>query len=329
MEELVSTSYEEAAKELERFRSTLDELGAPVEPGSFLDRAILATQQLTADREALRAGGPLPPTDTRAVLRTAVGLRNFASLIESRRAHQDLPALVPHIQLLNKTAPALTTPRSGDADAGNKLLELRFALALMGCADKIDIDHPIKSAATSRPDLVADINASTSVAFECKVPNSIKPSSLLRLFKKAISQIESSRAEYGLVVMSLRNDLPHDEVYQLLHADGPDGPTYNALPNKQSAISVMESYVENRVKEMIAEVSPEAIADELRGKKALPGIGVVVDTVVLVRDEARRPNSAHLSYLHIVKTDWGVAKRLDVVPSWVASINSNLLQRPA
>ena len=135
--------------------------------------------------------------------------------------------------------------------------------------------------------------------------------SLFQLLESGTNQIERSIADVGLVVTSLKNRLPHEGLFpELVPTEGPDGPILGVQRDWANAALALSAIFRERVDEMVKHVGVEEVAHVLRGKKALPAIACPLETVIGV-STGGRPVPTILSFLHTVRMDWGVAKRLD------------------
>jgi hypothetical protein len=85
-----------------------------------------------------------------------------------------------------------------------------------------------------------------------------------------------------------------------------------AFPEYEMARAELSAVLQGRVDEMVGHVGLEPIADTLRSRKALPGLCSPLEAVIAVcPPDGRTPVPTILSYLHTVRLDWGVPKRLD------------------
>jgi hypothetical protein len=87
-----------------------------------------------------------------------------------------------------------------------------MALIISRLTSSLELDHPKHSSGGTNPDVIAELEGSRW-AFACKVMHSDSPKTFLDRVREGIDQIERSDAEYGIVVISLKNLLPHDDYW--------------------------------------------------------------------------------------------------------------------
>ncbi len=252
---------------------------------------------------------------------------NLAQLVTSLAGHPEFHKVVPHLRLLNEGSAAQTRPARAGDQASNKLFELRFGLACLASGHDLELDDPFSTSGGKNPDVLCVMRDGKQWGFACKVSHGDAPMTLFERFREGVDQIERSPAALGLVVVSMKNRLPHDEVFPSLGKDSDGDDLLGALPDYRIARRELSAEVVRRVNEMVQHVSEEQVANELRERKALPGICCPVEAVVAVAPPGGgAPIPTNLSYLHTVRTDWGVAKRLDGAAERILEdINAGLL----
>jgi hypothetical protein len=156
-----------------------------------------------------------PSQDHRKEWREAVALADMLRKVLSADGHPCFDDLWPHILLLlgqANIALNVWNP-SIDADA-NKIFELYMALIISRLTSSLELDDPEHSSGGTNPDVIADLEGARW-AFACKVMHSRSPQTFLNRVREGIEQIENSNADQGIVVISLKNLLPHDDYWTL------------------------------------------------------------------------------------------------------------------
>ncbi|MCK4873346.1 MAG: hypothetical protein KAS72_11525 [Phycisphaerales bacterium] len=194
---------------MERFEQVLGSYGVSIASRSELEAICLEIQDLE-DKRTRRS--PLPEdTDFRAEMSRAMGVLHFAELLVATFDRgRRLDILKPHMELFNGASVAQNVRRIGD-DKANKLFELLLALACMNFGTKVALDHPVTSKGHN-PDVMF-CHADTKWALACKVPNGDSTISAYDNIKSAVSQIDRSDADRGLVVLNARNWINHDSLW--------------------------------------------------------------------------------------------------------------------
>lgn len=210
--------------------------------------------------------------DVRPQYRAMAGVYELSNLILSARAHPKFSQLIPHLRLLNAGSALQNTKSRGNDDASNKLFELLIACMAMQLAENVELDSPEKSTGLN-PDVLATIGG-RRWGFACKVLHSTHPEGFLDHLRKGLDQIQRSPAEVGIVVFSLKNVLPHDELWPL-EAGGPGGDASPAAwASAQDALDALHFHaneIGRRLREQVVNLGDE-ISHEFKGKKSVPAI---------------------------------------------------------
>jgi hypothetical protein len=108
---------------------------------------------------------------------------------------------------------------------------------------------------------------------------------LLANIEKGVQQIEASRAECGVVILTLKNILRHDEFWPIRNpmdvAAGAE-PLYGAYPTFEEASEGVLHAAQTLGNSLLAVIQPDALAGVFRTKKALPGVLYWVHTACCV-----------------------------------------------
>lgn len=203
-------SFEQAGKIVEKFEGVLNSYGVSIASGSELEAICLEIQDLEEKRTRR---SPLPKNaDFRAEMSRAMGVLHFAELLVATfERGRRLDILIPHMKLFNEASIAQNVRQIGD-DKTNKLFELLLALACMDFGTEVALDHPIASQGDN-PDVMFR-HAGIKWALACKVPNGESTISAYDNIKSAVSQIDRSDADRGLVVLNARNWINHDLLWR-------------------------------------------------------------------------------------------------------------------
>ncbi len=296
------TSLADAAAAIDGLEDLLAALGVAITPGSDLEQGSLAVKYM-ADYYQKRARGeslpPWPGANLRDDIQVALSIHNLAQLILSRRTNPSFANLIPHLRLLASGAAAQTRPAPVIDQASNKLFELNLALACLGSTNGLEMENPDGPTKERNPDVLARMTDQRLWGFPCKVVHGDHPQSIWDAIDKGVNQIEVSKAETGLVVVSFKNKLPHDSLFPTLGTDRDGDPILGALPSEDLAVAAHARFVDNQIRAMVDFVTREEIEKRLAGSKALPAIAVPVETAVAIRTPLGAIPSL-LSYLHVL-----------------------------
>lgn len=269
-------SPSEACERVVAFEKLLASRGIPIRQGSKLEAACLLTMELAEHRrEPTRRGRILELRDD---LRAVVGLLQIVGLVLSSESHEDFDQLVPHIRLLNDGSPTQNTFAPKDDQASNKVFELLVALASMSIGRNLRLDDP-NSSDGMNPDVLVTMADGKRWGFACKVVHGDAPMTLFERISDGIEQIERSPADTGIVVVNLKNRLPHDEMLPLLSREPKTGQMLiDAHPRGELVGHRLAEFVKARTMALEEHVGREAIVGAFARRKALPGVLVVAET---------------------------------------------------
>jgi len=306
------TSFEHASLLVDAFERLLASRGVVIGTGSELEHGCLVLKELYEQHMRAKAGMSTAAwPKLRDDLQRSIGILNLMQLILAHAEHPSFDALLPHLRLLSEGAACQTKAAPATDSVSNKLFELRLALACIRTGTDLILDDPVRSSGGKNPDIMCRMRDGRIWGFACKVIHGKAPMSLFQLLESGTNQIERSIADVGLVVTSLKNRLPHEGLFpELVPTEGPDGPILGVQRDWANAALALSAIFRERVDEMVKHVGVEEVAHVLRGKKALPAIACPLETVIGV-STGGRPVPTILSFLHTVRMDWGVAKRLD------------------
>ncbi len=163
----------------------------------------------------------------------------------------------------------LWSPRE-DADA-NKIFELYTALLLLPISQTIELEDPDASANGTNPDVIAEISG-TRWAFACKVMHTDSPKTFLERVEEGVEQIQNCRCDKGLVIVSLKNLIPHDELWNATRGQSGEF-TYSAWPSPEHPIQSMRALCQRYDEGVVDELSlKEALTKRFDSKRAIPAV---------------------------------------------------------
>ncbi len=200
--------------------------GLELPKGSPIEAAGLAAIEML---ETFR--GQIPhdtKKDHRPAWRQAIALGDLLRKLHSGSNSPGFPNLWPHVNLLlqNCNFAQNTAHRREDTD-GDKVFELYIALLLLPLCSALQVDDPVHSAGGKNPDLIAIIDGERW-AFACKVMHSDSPKSLLDRVKDGVRQLKAAKMDKGIVVISLKSVIPHDQLWPVVQ--DPDTKDYIYFP---------------------------------------------------------------------------------------------------
>lgn len=296
------TSFAEAEAAADEFEALLHSLGLSISPGSPLEHGCLLFRGL---RELHTHGAKAAEEreTLAAELQEALGVQHVIKMVLKRKHHPDFASVVPHLALLSNPpkhqGEVATTKRANVRDqAANKLFELCVALAVMEEGTNLDVDHPVASANGSNPDVIATMPDGRRWGFACKVMSSEKPKTLFDRFIDGAEQIERAAVAVGVVVISMKNLLPHDAFLPACGGTG-GGPMLGAIRDKDILQEFLCNEAKRRIHEMVGVVGAEAVVAQTRKfKKTLPVILVpcFVGAAFFVEDNKPVPMLYGIAY---------------------------------
>jgi hypothetical protein len=162
------------------------------------------------------------------------------------------------------------------------VFELYVALLVLPICTRIDLDDPNASSGGKNPDNIAEING-VSWTFACKAMHSPLAKSLLDRVRDGIKQIEATNATKGIVVISLKNVLPHDQLWPVVREPETGDYIYFPYPDCSSVKQRLQSEC-NRYQTELLELlgGPEGFHNVFKGSRAYPAVLVHLCTVVSV-----------------------------------------------
>jgi hypothetical protein len=233
-------TYGEIEELFFEFEKLLRKQSASVPHNSNLERAGLTAMQMLATykKEIPHDYKKDFRNEWRRVLSMADVLRKIISL-------QNYPAfnsIWPHVLLLlgnGEIAQNLWSPKE-DGHA-NKVFELYAGLLALPLCTNIDMDHPQTSSGGKNPDIIATAQ-NTAWGIACKVMHSGLAKSMLDRVREGIEQIDRcSNVQRGLVVVSLKNVISHDDLWPVLKETETEELIYLSASSDKIAVQKMKA----------------------------------------------------------------------------------------
>lgn len=274
-----SYSFSKAQDDFEKFETLLRTKGIPVVPNSDLERLGLSVYDLLFRHEHPEIQNS--NDDIRPFVREALGLNDLVGKVLKIKGNPSFGSLLDHFRLLNKGNPQQNAVTLVTDQASNKLFELLIACALMVHSDEVSLAHPDLEN-TDNPDVLARFGKAL-FGFACKVPHSPNGKTLFGNVRKAVEQINRSKADVGVVIMNLKNLLNHDDLWPILNeTEWKNGaePLFSGYLDSDDATNKLRSEVDQIVESIASEISKEDLVETFFGGKALPAIVFYVPTVV-------------------------------------------------
>ena len=269
------STFAQAEVDADRFEEVLTKHGVAIPEDSELRAGCLAIRALRTRREmAERYQDDL--AGLRSALQMALGTQHLIRLVLRRAEHPEFGALVPHLRLLTNGSAATTVKADVTDRNAAKIFELTVALAALSEGRDLCLDDPQHSKG-GNPDVLVRLGRDDRLwGLACKVMSSESPLTLLQRIEEGAAQIERSPADVGVVVLSMKNILPHTEI--LPQAERDDGRlTLGAASDKRLLSEFVQGEVNRRIFALLDAVGRTEVGRVVRAfGKALPAILVPV-----------------------------------------------------
>ncbi|MDW9616976.1 hypothetical protein [Sinorhizobium meliloti] len=205
-------TFENANTIADEFLTLLSARNITPAQGTGIEGEFLCLTELI---EVWRNPGLAAGADTARVLRNAAGVHDFAAKVLSCRDVSEFSEFDEHLKLIStqklKTTLSQTTENDPLDDTARKLVELYVACLAAHSGVNVRLDHPTSSKGDN-PDILLTYDGQ-EWALAIKTPRSRQGQSLFENIKKAVDQIERSPAEKGLVVISAKNVIDHQALW--------------------------------------------------------------------------------------------------------------------
>jgi hypothetical protein len=193
--------------------------------------------------------------------------------------HPDFGELLQHLGLLVGSAdvsqfsmiPISASP--SEKDTNNKVFELLVAGILFRMLSKIQLDKVRPSKLDKRnPDVIGEFQGKRW-GFACKTCHTKNPKSFLERVEDGIDQIEKADVERGIVIVNLKNMIPHDEIWPAAKNPLSGEWGYGAYQNKDAARTmILQVFTKFEEEVYILTGSRQMFVNKFRGKKAVPRV---------------------------------------------------------
>lgn len=317
------TSFSDVSKQVDMFEELLLKLGLPIKTGSQLEHGCLVLKELLDEHTRALSGDQIESTiEFRDDLQIALGVLNIIQLSLANQDHQNFSSVFSHLKLLGSGSVAQTTPSAYNDDVGNKLFELRLALACLNTGTELEMDDPDVSSKGTNPDILCKMRDGRLWGFACKVIHGDAPMSLFDNLAKGVDQIECSPADIGLVVISLKNKLPHNEIMPLTK-NFLGEPSYGFQQNWQAIKSQLSHKFQTLVFDMVQHVGQDSVSNLFLNKKTLPSLSSPLETTAIIKTSLGS-TPTFCSYLHTATLENGATRFDSHALQILFDINSGL-----
>lgn len=243
--------------------------------------------------------------DHRIEWNKAVALGDMLRKVLRAKDHPRFDRLWSHILLLlGKTNIALNVWNPKEDQDANKIFELYMALVLAPLSPDLEPEDPKHSAAGKNPDVITQLDGSRW-AFACKVMHTDSAETFLQNVRKGVDQIQKSNAEKGIVVISLKNQLTHDEYWlsgrsQTSLADFLAPGVVDTAIVTARLTRICQKYHYQVITQLLG--GPAAFNDIFKNTKAVPTVLLHLCTTVLVPNDGK-PNFRFMRMFGTLSTD--------------------------
>ena len=221
--------FSEADTITDRFLTLLKRYGIDPPVGSNLESELLSlTELMSVIRDPnIVQGHP----DEKRIIRTAAGIYDLAAKILAVDGIPEFDCLVPHLKLIMRSKlpkevdpPSLIQNDKSHDDTSRKIAELYLGTLVAHVCKDLELDHPTRPRGDN-PDLLftlVDGDSAATWRFGIAVKAIGRKAAGQTIFERiqeAGHQIDLSPAERGLIVISAKNDIDHDTLWNTVFAD--------------------------------------------------------------------------------------------------------------
>jgi hypothetical protein len=185
------------------------------------------------------------------------------------------------------------TASPAEKDVNNKVFELFMATVLFRICSDLAFDSPGKSTGKN-PDAIGKFKGKRW-GIACKVSHTENPLTFLERVRDGVEQIEKADVDRGVIIVSLKNLVPHDITWPAkLDKDSGDW-QYLPFPMSDDASMIIQSTYEKFFTSVLEKTNgPQGFESIFAGKKAIsrvllfyctvtscsPRYGVIIPTIV-------------------------------------------------
>jgi hypothetical protein len=197
--------------------------------------------------------------------------------------------LTPHLQLLNEGQVVQTRKASVLDQPANKIFELIVACwAMSSSGVAVRLDHP-RASRGDNPDVLFTYK-SVPWGIACKVPHSINPLTIVDNVREGVRQIQSSAAESGIVILSAKNLIAHEEYFRLINpAEWRAGaePLFQGFRNSGEPVAKLQHELTVLTNSLRSVIGNEALREVFARSKTVPAIVIWGHTISGVEHEGK------------------------------------------
>lgn len=264
------------------FEALLRQYNMQVSRGSPLEDASLAICEMLEIRKNKEVHNK--KLDCRERWRQGLFLADVARKVLYSQSHPDFKNLLEHVRLLlepgnfSQFSAVRLTATSVEKDANNKVFELYIAAILFRICSNLEFDSPARSTGKN-PDAIGEFKG-RRWGIACKVSHTENPLTFLERVREGVEQIEKSDIDRGVVIVNMKNLVPHDITWPArLDKDSGDW-QYVAFPMSDDASMVIDSTYEKLYLSVLEKTNgPQGFDNIFAGKKTISRVLVLYCTV--------------------------------------------------
>jgi hypothetical protein len=255
------------------FEKLLRDRGLKIPVNSPLEEASLAILEMLETRKNKAVHNK--KVDCREKWRQAFFLADIARKALRGQQHPDFNKLLLHLKLLlepgnfSQFSASRISASPKEKETNNKVFELFVAVILLQICSNLRFDNP-HSSKGDNPDVIGEYNAKRW-AFACKVSHSKNPLAFLQRVRDGVVQIEKAKTDRGIVVINLKNLIPHDEIWPAIQDKQSGEWEYGAYPYRDAPV-IKIRYLFRQFEQDVYDLvgGRKAFIDEFIGKKTVP-----------------------------------------------------------
>jgi len=242
-------------------------VGSPLEEASA---AILEMLEIHKDKAVHDK-----KVDCREKWRRGFFLADIARKALRAESHADFKNLLLHLKLLlepgnfSQFSAIQASADAKEKETNNKVFELFVATILFQICSNLRFDDPINSEA-GNPDVIGEYKKK-HWGVACKVSHSENPLTFLDRVREGVEQIERADVDHGIVIVNLKNLIPHDIIWPARRDKEGGEWTYGAFPFRDGPSEMIQIIFQKFEQQVYALTGGrEAFVNNFAGKKAVP-----------------------------------------------------------
>jgi len=266
-------SLEDNQRVILEFEKLLEQRGLKIPINSPLEKASLTILEMIEVRKDKTVHNQT--IDCRESWRQAFSLADVARKTLNAQQHPDFDKLLLHLKLLlepgdfSQFSASSISASAKDKETNNKIFELFAGVILFQICSNLRFDHP-HSSKGDNPDVIGEFKTK-KWAFACKTSHTENPKTFLERVREGVAQIEKAKVDRGIVVINLKNLIPHNEIWSARQDDQTGAWEYAAYLNRDAPVTLIRALFRNFEQDVYALVgSRQAFVNEFSGKKAIP-----------------------------------------------------------